>query len=194
MELEGGGGGGGVEKGGGGGHFLFFLSFFSFRQEEEGYGMEGGYSGWLRGVYILVSSGSRENECQTAKSRKERKVQFGQRFCPLAGSSSNTTTTTTKTTTIMADSSSIKRKAEAPTGGEEESSNNKRAKKVRLDNTKSALQFPSALHNNSLPVYPDEKTMANTQNRTQWRKKIPSARFSHEYEYEFEFEFYSASG
>lgn len=37
----------------------------------------------------------------------------------------------------MADSSSIKRKAEAPTGGEgEENSNNKRAKKVRLDNTK----------------------------------------------------------
>lgn len=55
MELEGGGGGGGVEEGGGGGHFLLF---FSFRQEEEGYGMEGCYSGWfgnVRGVYILVS-------------------------------------------------------------------------------------------------------------------------------------------
>lgn len=49
MELEGGGGGGGVEKGGGGGHFLFFLSFFSFRQEE-GFGMEGGYSGWFGNV------------------------------------------------------------------------------------------------------------------------------------------------
>lgn len=33
--------------------FSFF--FFSFRQEGEGYGIEGGYSGWLRGVYILVS-------------------------------------------------------------------------------------------------------------------------------------------
>lgn len=86
MELEGGGGGGGVEKGGGGGHFLFFLYFFSFRQEEEeeeGYGMEGGYSGWLRGVYILVSSGgSRENECQTAKSRKERKGSIRPKILP----------------------------------------------------------------------------------------------------------------
>lgn len=122
--------------------------------------MEGGYSGWLgnvRGVYILVSSGtvvSRENECQTAKSRKERKVQLGQRFCPLAGSSSNTTTTTTTTkTTIMADSSSIKRKAEAPTGEGEESSNTKRAKKVRLDNTKPPLQFPSALTTHSLHTF-----------------------------------------
>jgi len=94
----------------------------------------------------------------------------------------------------MADSSSIKRKAEAPTGeGEEENSNNKRAKKVRLDNTKPPLQFPSALTTHSRPIYPDQKTMANTQNRTQWRK-IPVSRFSHEYEYESQFEFYSASG
>lgn len=40
--------------------FFFLFSIFSFRQEEEeeGYGMEGGYSGWfgnVRGVYILVS-------------------------------------------------------------------------------------------------------------------------------------------
>lgn len=35
--------------------FSCFFLFSLFRQEEEGYGMEGGYSGWLRGVYILVS-------------------------------------------------------------------------------------------------------------------------------------------
>lgn len=43
--------------------FSCFFFFFSFRreEEEEGYGIEGGYSGWfgnVRGVYILVSSGS----------------------------------------------------------------------------------------------------------------------------------------
>lgn len=54
------------------------------------------------------------------------------------------------------------------------------------------LRTNHSLH--TWPVYPDQKTMANTQNRTQWRKKIPLSRFSHEYEYEFEFEFYSASG
>lgn len=54
----------------------------------------------------------------------------------------------------MADSSSIKRKAEVPTGEGEENSNNKRAKKVRLDNTKPPpLQFPSALTTHSLTTF-----------------------------------------
>ncbi|EMF09129.1 uncharacterized protein SEPMUDRAFT_151948 [Sphaerulina musiva SO2202] len=85
------------------------------------------------------------------------KVQFGQRFCPLAGSSSNTTTTTT-TTTTMADSSSIKRKAEAPTGeGEEENSNNKRAKK-----TKKQWRTPKTGPNGEKSQYPGSHTNTNT--------------------------------
>lgn len=75
----------------------------------------------------------------------------------------------------MADSSSIKRKAEVPTGGEGEDSNTKRAKKVRLDNTKPPLQFPSALTTHSLHDL-------FTQTKKQWRtpKTGPNGEKSHQ--------------
>lgn len=122
--------------------FFFFFSLFVKKKKKKDIG-------WKvvleceRGLYSCKLHVVERMNVRPPRAERKGKVQFGQRFCPLAGSSSNTTTTTTKTTT-MADSSSIKRKAEAPTGGEgEENSNNKRAKKVRLDNTNPPSQFPS---------------------------------------------------
>lgn len=70
----------------------------------------------------------------------------------------------------MADSSSIKRKAEAPTGEGEENSNNKRAKKVRLDNTRPPLRTNHSLHD------------LFTQTKKQWRtpKTGPNGEKSHQ--------------